>query len=137
MNKEEKIRFANKELFELGNLNVIADTFARNYIAHNSNKDYEGHDFIKRWAKQIRTAISNIRVMNVEFHIQTNDTIVWQRTLKGQHTAKMWGIRPSEKTIKWKEMVVSRFKNEKIAEEWIVSEIVGELLSKTPKTEKE
>jgi hypothetical protein len=34
-------------------------------------------------------------------------------------------------------MVVSRFDSEKIAEEWIVSEIVGELLSKTPKTEKQ
>jgi predicted ester cyclase len=134
MSKEEIIRNANKELIESGNLDVIADTFTATYIAHDKNKVYEGHNFIKRWVNQLRTAISGIRVMNVEFFIQTDDTIVWQRTLKGKHNTKMWGINPSEKTITWNEMVVSRFDNEKITEEWIVSEIVGELLSKTPKT---
>jgi len=132
MNKEEKIKIANKELIELGNIDVIAETFTTDYVAHNSRKDYEGHSFIKRWTKQLRTAIPDIRVVKVEFHIQTNDTIVWQRTLKGKHTTKIWGIKPSGRPIKWKEMIVSRFDSEKIAEEWVVSELVGELLSKTP-----
>ncbi len=34
--------------------------------------------------------------------------------------------------IKWTDMVVSRFENDKIAEEWVVSELMGELLLKTP-----
>jgi len=42
------------------------------------------------------------------------------------------GIKPSEKIIKWNEIVVSRFDQNKIAEEWVVSELKGELLSKIP-----
>ena len=132
MNKEEKIKIANKELIELGNIDVIAETFTTDYVAHNSRKDYEGHSFIKRWSKQLRIAIPDIRVVKVEFHIQTNDTIVWQRTLKGKHTAKIWGIIPSGRPVIWNEMIVSRFDSEKIAEEWVVTELAGELLSKTP-----
>ncbi len=133
MTKEEKIKYANRELIELGNLDIIADTFANDYISHNAGKDYEGHNFIKRWTKNLRTAISEICLVKVEFHIQTNDTIVWQRTLSGKHTTKMWGIRASEQQIKWSEMVVSRFDDDKISEEWVVSDIVGQLLSKVSK----
>jgi len=45
----------------------------------------------------------------------------------------MMGIPASEKKIKWKEMVVSRFEGDKIAEEWVVSELAGQLLLKQPK----
>ena len=46
----------------------------------------------------------------------------------------MMGIPPSNKTVKWNEMVVSRFEGDKIAEEWIVSELMGQLLLKQPQT---
>ena len=44
----------------------------------------------------------------------------------------MMGIPPSKKKIKWNEMVVSRFEGDKIAEEWVVSELAGQLLLKQP-----
>ncbi len=128
--KEELIKFGNSELIEKGNSDVISELFESNYIVHAGGKDYKGHEFIKRWAKQLRSAIPDIQVIKEEFQIQTDDTIVWQRTLSGTHTAKMWGIRPTEKKIEWREMVVSRFDGEKITEEWVVSELLGELLSK-------
>ncbi len=40
----------------------------------------------------------------------------------------------NEKKLKWNEMVVSRFEGDKIAEEWVVSELAGQLLLKLPKT---
>lgn len=134
MKKEEKIKFANKEIIELGNLDVIADIFTKNYTVHTTNKDYKGHDFIKRWAKQIRTAIPDIRLLAINFYIQTNDTVVWERILEGTHTNRMWGVRASGQRIRWKEMVVTRFYNDKIDEEWVVSELAGEMLGKVPKT---
>ena len=72
-----------------------------------------------------------MRVVKVEFFTEENNNIiVWQRTLKGKHINKIRGINPSKKTIKWNEMVVSRFDQNKIIEEWVVSELKGELLSK-------
>jgi len=132
MNKNELINYANKELFEKGNLEIIDEVFAKNYVTHTANKEYEGHNFIKKWFKQLRKAIPTICVEKVEFFTQENNILVWQRTLKGKHTTQMWGVKPSEKTIKWNEMIVSRFEQNKIAEEWVVSELKGELLSKPP-----
>ena len=71
--------------------------------------------------------------MKVEFLINAGNTIAWQRTLHGTHKANMMGIPSSEKKIIWNEMVVSRFEGDKIAEEWVVSELAGQLLLKLPK----
>ncbi|MCP4346975.1 MAG: ester cyclase [Desulfobacterales bacterium] len=129
---EEQIKFGNDELIEKGNLNVIDEVFATDYVAHSGGKDYQGHEFIKRWTGQLRSAIPDIRVVKIEFHVQAGDTIAWQRTLSGTHEANMMGARPSGQKVKWRDIVISRFDGNKIAEEWTVSELAGELLSKPP-----
>jgi len=130
MNKEEKIRRANEELIGRGNLGILDEIFAIDYVAHAGEKEYSGHSFIKRFVNQIRTAIPDIRVAEVKFLARDVNTIVWQRTLRGTNEEEMQGIPPSGKKVKWVDMVVTRFKNEKIAEEWVVSELMGELLLK-------
>lgn len=131
--KEEQIRYAFDELIGKGNSGIIEATFATDYVAHTGEKEHSGHSFIKRFSDQLRTAIPNIRVVDVKFLAQDVYTIVWQRTLRGTHQVEMQGIPPSGKKVKWVDMVVTRFKNEKIAEEWIVSELMGELLLKVAK----
>lgn len=131
--KQEQIRYAFDELIGNGNSGIVEATFATDYVAHAGEKEHSGHSFIKRFADQLRMAIPNIRVVDVKFLAQDANTIVWLRTLKGTHEVEMQGIPPSGKKVKWVDMVVTRFKNEKIAEEWIVSELMGELLLKVPK----
>ncbi len=128
--KEERIKFGNDELIGNGNLGVIDEIFATDYIVHAGDKNYKGHEFIKRWAKQLRLAIPDLQVVEVKILIKTEETIAWQRSLKGTHKAAMLGIQPTEQKVEWSEMVVSRFDSEKIVEEWVISELTGELLSK-------
>lgn len=132
-NKEEKIRYALEELIEKGNLGIVDETFATDYVAHAGEKEYSGHSFIKRFAKQLRTAIPDMCVVEVKFLAQDAHTIVWQRTFRGTNKVAMRGIPASGKKVKWVEMVVTGFKNEKIAEEWVVSELMGESLLKVPR----
>ncbi len=133
-NYEEVIKYGNSELFEKGNLNVVDEVFSTNYVVHSGGKDYKGHNFIKRIMGQLRSAILDIRVAAVEFRMQAGSNIAWQRTLCGVHKADMMGIPPTGRKVAWREMVISRFDGEKIAEEWMVSELAGELLSKSPRT---
>ncbi len=128
MNKEEIIKFVNEKLIGQGNLATIDDLFSTEYVAHAGDKDYRGHKFIKRWANQLRSAIPDIKVLKAEFLAQEGQTITWQRTLSGTHKATMMGIPPSKKKITWRDMVVTRFKGEKIVEEWVVSELAGQLV---------
>jgi predicted ester cyclase len=134
MNKEEQIKKSNDLLIDQGNLDAVEKFFTADYVAHAEDKDYYGHDFIKRFARQIRSAIPDISLLKVEFLVSTDNTITWQRTLHGTHKADMMGIPPSGKKVAWNEMVVSRFDGSKIAEEWVVSELAGQLLLKQPRT---
>jgi len=135
-NKEDQIRHAVSELIEKCNLEIVGEVFAADYVAHAGAKEYSGHSFVKRFAKQLHSAIPDIRAVEITFLSQDDNTVTWQRTLSGTHKAEMKGIPASGKKVKWTEMVVSRFKNGKIAEEWVVSELMGELLLKVPQVQK-
>ena len=52
----------------------------------------------------------------------------WHRILRGTQQQALRGIPASGKRLKWSELVVSRFDGLKIAEEWLVSELAGEMM---------
>ncbi len=129
---EERVRFANDEIVGKGNLGVVDEVFATDYVVHAGGKDFRGHEFVRRFAGQLRSAIPDIRVVEVEFLIQAGDTIAWQRTLGGTHKADMMGIPPTGQKVEWRDMMVTRFDGGKIAEEWAVSELAGQLMLSIP-----
>ncbi len=130
--KEERVRFANDEILGRGNLGVVDEAFAADYVVHAGGKDAKGTEFVRRFIGQLRSAVPDLRVVEVEFLIQAGDTIGWQRTLSGTHKADMMGIPPSGRKVEWRDIMVTRFDGEKIAEEWAVSELAGHLLLAIP-----
>lgn len=133
MDKIELINYANQQLIHLGNLAVISEVFTIDYIAYADGKEYKGHTFIKRFAKQLRDAFPDLRVVKVEILTSDEEKITWQRVLAGTNTGGLMGIPASGKKVTWTEMVVSRLATNKIAEEWIVSELLGKMLLQLPK----
>ena len=127
---EERVRFANDEILGKGNLDVVHEIFATDYVVHAGGKDHRGLAFVRKFAQLLRSAIPDLRVVEVALLTQTGDTIAWQRTLSGTHEADMLGIPPTGRKVQWREMFVTRFDGEKIAEEWMVSELAGELCLK-------
>jgi predicted ester cyclase len=110
-NKEEIISYAMKELIGKGNLEIVTGTFATNYVAHAGEQYYSGHAVMKGFANQLRSAIPDIRVLDIEFLSENVTTITWQRILTGTHEVEMQGIPPPGKKVKWVDMVVTRFEN--------------------------
>lgn len=131
--KEERIRFANDEILASGNLAAVEDIFAADYLVHSAGRDYAGTDFVRRFARQLRAAIPDIRVKAIALLMDAGDTVVWQRCLSGTHEGDLQGIPASGQKVEWWDMHVTRFEGEKIAEEWAVSDLAGELLLKLPK----
>ena len=82
MKKEEQIKNSNYHLIEQGDLDAVERFFTANYVAHAGEKEYFGHDFIKRFVKQIRTALPDISVTSIEILVNASNKIVWQRTLQ-------------------------------------------------------
>jgi predicted ester cyclase len=135
MDQKETIEFGLEQLVK-GNLDIIDEIFSTNYLAHAGDKEYIGHAFLKKFTRQLRSAIPDIHIVKIEFLAKAGDTITWQRTFSGTHMANMRGIPPSGKKVKWIEMIVTRFQDKKIAEEWVVSELAGELALKQPANKK-
>lgn len=133
MIKPEQLKIIAKELIEQANLDIIESEFSTDYIAHSGKKDYKGHNFLKLWTKQIHSAIQNIRLVDILILAQDEQTITWQRILTGKHISDLKGIPASNKKVTWTEMIVSRFNKNKIIEEWVVSELAGELMIKQEK----
>ncbi|MCB9858181.1 MAG: ester cyclase [Phycisphaerales bacterium] len=129
----ELIRRANNEVMTEGRLNVLDQFFANDYVVHAGDKDYKGHGFIRRFVKQLHSAMPDLRVVDVEILCETPDKVTWQRTLTGKHMAALKGIPASGKKVTWQEMFVTRFDGDKIAEEWMVSNLAGQLMLKLPR----
>jgi len=128
MEKESIIRLANEVLINLGRLERIDDFFTCGYQAHSEDKVFSGHSFVSRFLRQLRAAMPDVTVVQTACFLETAERVAWQRTLEGTHLGDMHGIPPSRKKIRWNEMVISRFEGDRIAEEWVVSELAGRLL---------
>ena len=129
---EDQIRYANNELLR-GNLAVVEEVFAVTYTAHAGEKSYSGHPFIRQFITQLRASLSGLQVVEIQVLMHCDNKVAWQRTLSGVHEKNLHGIPPSGKKVKWTDLMVSRFEDEMIAEEWTVSELAGALMLKLPR----
>jgi len=130
MDRHEQIKYLANQLIVQGNLNIVDSAFSVDYIAHTGEKTHNGHKFIKQFTKKLRTAIPDIKIVKIEILAQSENLVTWQRTLSGIHKAKLLGIPASNKKVKWYEIVVSRFDNDKIFEEWLASDLAFQLMLK-------
>ena len=133
MDKLNTVKNTVDQLLSQGNFDIVDSVFSVNYVAHSGDKCYNGHKFIKQFAKQVRTALPNIKILNIELLSQTDNILTWQRTFSGTHKADLMGIPASNKKVKWYEIVVSRFDKDKIVEEWLVSDLAFQLILKQDK----
>ena len=128
ISREQRIRFANDEILGKGNVGAVDECFATGYVLHAGGKEHRGPAFVRRFVGQLRTAIPDLRIVEVELLSQAAGTVVWRRTMRGTHEAELNGIPPSGATVTWQDMVVTRFDGTKIAEEWAVSDLAGQLM---------
>ncbi len=129
--KEDIIKRANTSLIEQCDVGLINELFSADYVAHARGKEYSGQSFVKRFIEQLHLSIPDLQIQKLEFLTHNDNIIVWQRVLKGTHKLPMHGIPASGKSIIWTDMVVTRFIDNRISEEWVASELAGELLLQT------
>lgn len=130
MDKFEQIKYVAGQLFDFGNSDIVDSAFSESYVAHSGDKNHKGHAFIKQFIKQLRTVIPDLKIVKIEVLAQSENLITWQRTFSGTHKAALKGIPASHKKIKWYEMVVTRFEDDKIAEEWLISDLAFQIMLK-------
>lgn len=128
MNKRKHIEETVNRLIGNGEIEVVDAAFAKEYIVYAENKVYKGRKKIKQFTQILRNVFPDLEVLKVVFFLEVENTLTWQRTIRGTQREEMQGIPASNKKVTWNEMIVTRYEDDKIAEECIVSELLGQLL---------
>ena len=109
-------------------MDVIDQFFSPDYVVHLTGQNLSGgHKTVQAVIKQLRQAFPDIRA-TVEILVEANDRVAWQRTLSGTHQGAYKGFPASGRQLTWRDMVVSRFSNGLIAEEWVNTDLAEQLL---------
>ena len=118
---------ANQLLLERGDADAIPRFFAPSYVVHGTGRDARGHAMIRRFLGEVRGAFHELRV-TVEVLATDGDCVAWQRTCRATHGGDFKGFPATGRAVAWRDMLVSRFEDGLIAEEWAVSDLAEHLL---------
>jgi len=123
-----RIRTANAVVLVRGQLDAADEFFAPDYVAHATDRDLRtGPAAVRGFVGTLRRAFPDIEA-DVEILVESDDRIAWQRTVRGTQSGAFMGFPPSNRRVVWRDMVTSRFRDGRIAEDWVVTDLAERLL---------
>ncbi|HKB16995.1 MAG TPA: ester cyclase, partial [Planctomycetota bacterium] len=75
----------------------------------------------------LRRGFPDLQV-EVEILVEGKDRVAWQRTVRGTQRGAYKGFPASGRRIVWRDMVTSRFRDGRIAEDWVITDLAERLL---------
>ena len=108
------------EIWNKGNLALIEELYAPNYVAHlvgDANGDYEGYEAFRGFVNYIRTGYPDSNVKFDEMIVK-GDKVVSRYTFTGTNTGPRGEVPPTGKKIQFSGVLISHIVNGKIAEDW-------------------
>ena len=112
------VRRSIEEAVNTGNLAVIDEITAPGYVYHEPTAgDVKGADGLRRMIAMYRTAFPDLQ-MTIEDQVAEGDVVVTRWTARGTHKGELMGVAPSGKQVVVAGIVIARFANGKIVEEW-------------------
>src|SRR3954471_3486262 len=127
-----------EEVVSKGNLEVIDEIFAPDFVVHETDQDIRGPEGVRQFIFMLRAAFPDLYV-TVEDVIAQEDKVVQRWTGRGTHQGELMGIPPTGNQISVAGITISRFEGDKVAEEWEVYDMMGMLqqLDAIPSPEQE
>ena len=129
MSEENKalVRRLFKEV-EKGNLNVIDEELAPNFVDHDLLPDQEpDREGYKRGLSKDLAAFSNFEI-TIEDQIAEGDKVVTRLTWRGTHDrGKAMGMSPTGKKVEVRAIFIHRIAGGKVKDEWSASDTLERL----------
>ncbi len=114
-----------EEVFNQGDLSVVPELFAENYVSHGptgaDSDEAKGLEGFRRLVMSLRSAAPDLRA-TIEDIIAEGDRTVLRIVWRGTHKGMFNGIPPTGKTIVMDQIVMARWENGKEVEAWGVSD---------------
>ena len=122
-----RIEAANRVLIVEGNVDAVNAFFTADYVGHGTDRTIEGLGAIRKFVRDLHRGFPNLQV-EVEILVKAKDRVAWQRTLKGSHGGNFRGFPATGRRVVWRDMITSRFRDGRIAEDWMITDVVERLL---------
>lgn len=106
-----------EEVISKGNLAVIDELIAPDYIYHAPGMEVSGPDGMKQLFTMLRTAFPNWHE-TVEDMIAEGDKVVFRVTGNGTHKGEFMGIPPTGKQVTMKGIDIVHIEGGKLVEHW-------------------
>ena len=100
-----------------GNINVVDEIFATDFIFHSDTGDERDPEGVKRRITRFRTAFPDIQA-TIEDQIAKGNKVVTRVTWRGTHRGEFRGTAATNKQVEWTGTVIQRIAGGKIVERW-------------------
>lgn len=114
---------ANDEILNKGNLAIVEEVFASDYVNEGTVR---GPEWISEFATSLHAAFPDLRV-TVEPIVAEGDMVAWLRRHSGTHQGDFLGVPASGQSVTWQSLAMSQIKDGKIVEEWAVNNLKEQL----------
>jgi steroid delta-isomerase-like uncharacterized protein len=111
------LRLVFEEALQRGNLALIDEIFAADFVDHSTPDQPVGRDGVKEYFVAVRSGFPDIRV-TLDDVIAEADKVVVRTTWRGTHLGSYEGIAPTGRVVTRTLIQIFRIVNGRIAEEW-------------------
>jgi steroid delta-isomerase-like uncharacterized protein len=115
-----------EEIFTGGNLELVDELFAPDFILHDSSvpQEVRGVEALKQYITMYRTAYPDTH-FTVEDQIAEGNEVVTRWTGQGTHQGELMGISPTGNQMTVTGIEVDRVSGGKIEESWVSYDALG------------
>ena len=107
-----------EEMFNHKNLTVIDELFTSDYTFHGpQGHDFSGTENLKQLVSHYLEAFPDLHV-EVEDLVAEGDKLASRVTIRGTHKGELQGIAPTGKKVTTTTILITRFADGKVAEDW-------------------
>ena len=115
-NKQNIVRHVD-EIWHAGNLAVVDELIAPNYMFHGPENEGHGPEFFKQFVAAERAAMPDLHFA-IDFMVGEGDYVAVQYIMTGTFLNKLGDVEPTGKKLNSKGVVMYRFENGRQAEAW-------------------
>ena len=117
MNKKDIISTFIREALNIGNISVIEELVHKDYRYTSPSDKLTSPSELRAFVSALREAFPDLQV-EVTDQLEEMDKVCTRITIKGTHNGPFLDIPPTGKTIDVEGVVISRFQDGLIKEEW-------------------
>ena len=103
--------------FNRGDLSVVDELLAPNYVWHGLGQEINSHEGVRQLVVMLRSGLPDIQ-LSIERQLAEGDQVATRWRIQGTHKGTLFDVAPSGKRVNITGIVITRVAQGKIVEEW-------------------